>query len=106
MCELGLVNRLVESIGEERAKKSLFWNTNSGGYGWSDKQGPQKNNKISASLQRINLREGVRPGKKLTGNMGRSRSPKLGVSHLRLRILRIGAWDVRSNQAAFPIGRG
>ena len=78
MCELALVDKLVESLGEERANKSLFWNTNKGGYGWSDKQGPQKNGKISKSLQRINEREGIRPGAKLTGNMGRKTFVTLG----------------------------
>ena len=81
-CEYGLVKRLIASLGEERASKSLFWTQNKGGYGWSDKQGLQKKLKISECLERINRRVpgGVRPGYKLAGDMGRKTFATLGTN--------------------------
>lgn len=77
-CEYTVVKKLMEELGEERAERSFFWCQNEKGHGWSDVQGPQQKDKISDALQRINTREGVRPGEKLTGDMGRKTFVTLG----------------------------
>jgi len=82
-CEYAMVKMLMEELGEDedgeqRAEKGLFWNHADLGFSWSDKQGLQHKTKIGAALQRINLREGVRPGEKLTGDMGRKTFVTLG----------------------------
>jgi len=75
-CEYGLVKKLIEDLGEEKANESLFWTTKDKGKNWGQ-QGKQKKGKISESLERINKRVRVRLGK-LTGDMGRKTFVTLG----------------------------
>jgi len=77
-CEFACVKKLISELGEKRATDSMFWCQREKGYEWSKDQGPQKKQKISESPQRINRREGVRPGKRLTGSMGRKTFVTLG----------------------------
>ena len=72
-CEYGLVKRLVDSLGEDKANESLFWTTKDKGKNWG-LQGKQKKTKISEALERINKRS----LDKLTGDMGRKTFVTLG----------------------------
>ena len=76
-CEYAVVKKLIEELGD-RATEGLFWNHADRGFSWSGSQGLQEKTKIGQALQRINLREGVRPGEELTGDMGRKTFVTLG----------------------------
>jgi len=75
-CEYGLIKRLVQELGEEKANETFFWTTKKKGMSWG-LQGKQKKSKISESLERINQRVHVRLGR-LTGDMGRKTFATLG----------------------------
>ena len=76
MCELALVDHLVESLGEDRANVTLFWAHTDRGMKWQDRR--QKKDTLSKSLNRINRVMGIRPGENLTGSMGRKTFVTLG----------------------------
>ena len=76
MCEYALADRLLNSLGKERSKRSLFWTTNSRGRGWGAT--PQKKDTLAQCFQKINKRCGIAPGKQLRGDQGRKTFVTLG----------------------------
>ena len=77
MCELALIDNLVESLGEDKAKENLFWTTNNRGMGWGARQ--QKKDTMAKCLQRINRDMGISPEEEWTGEMGRKTFATLGT---------------------------